>query len=356
MLKKIALFGIIFFGNLFAAAAEELPERTFHQFLNLPVELQEKVVFYMAKPDKDNFRLANTYTYRLAKRGITLNMKTVQEEDAPYISEFLKKHKDLSTLEIRVKGPQKNLGILRDAWKLLEKDPSCLEVLPSHVILNARYTPDSLDPADYPNSRTLQVNGVDPLLRYFCVSRRNREESCLSDEDVGMISQLIGLKKLRLEGTSALEMLHLSSQKLELITQNLIQIEDLDISCNKIGFGEIQVIGRNLKFLKRLKADQTDMRDIQALAISENLKGLQELDISYNQIGNAGILEIARELRGLLVLDISGNKEIDLRTAAEIKRLLPSTRISAPHLGLIDTESAEHQAMMRAFAQGIIFN
>ncbi|CAH1277029.1 NLRC4 [Branchiostoma lanceolatum] len=177
----------------------------------------------------------------------------------------------------------------------------------------------------------------------------------LTDRLVSILKHVPGLRVLDLSETRQF------SKSLQPIVQafsHMSLLEELDLSYNKLGVAEIEVLRVGLKRLPRLtvlylkaniyaKKITITARCMSLLAPSmRNLTGLRELDISSNGIGNDGLKHLAEVLpiftaMQILILAQIGISATGMRTLVHALRHLTGLLkldISGNHIGDIGLE------------------
>ncbi|XP_027148896.1 F-box protein FBW2 isoform X1 [Coffea eugenioides] len=126
---------------------------------------------------------------------------------------------------------------------------------------------------------------------------------------------------------------------MEKIAGRLSILTFLDVSyCSKIGPRALEAIGKNCKFLERLRRNMHPLdvegkllQNNEAYAIATTMPKLKHLEIAYHVVDTIGVLEIITSCRELEFLDLRGCWDVKF-DEKYLKDKFPKLNVLGPHV------------------------
>lgn len=126
---------------------------------------------------------------------------------------------------------------------------------------------------------------------------------------------------------------------MEKVAGKLSTITFLDLSyCGKIGSRGLEVVGKNCKFLERLRRNMHPLdlegklsQNDEAHAIATTMPKLKHLEIAYHLVDTIGVLEIITNCRELEFLDLRGCWDVKF-DEKYLKEKFSNLNVLGPHV------------------------
>lgn len=289
-MKKLAfIFGMIFWGSLFAAAAEDaptitsIPQRTILDIL--PPEVITGPIFdHLSECDITAFTSVNRYA-RSLRKSVVVNIDP--------ITQMLHEQTAIGKRVLQDRGFS---GFSSIDSALEDLHPRVVKLLKRYQrnvssIKITHWCGDLFIPAlnqlAY-NFRFCHINTLD----------LSENDHCTSGGFATFVSRLPSLQRVDISNSSV--------DSLGIPDPHLSQLTYLNISGTEINFAGIDAISSNLLLLETLEAERLKLDFNCAQAISK-LANLRILNIRDNQIQDKGAKAIGEALKGLEILDVSNN-------------------------------------------------